>query len=161
MKTDDEQMQGAYLRDFLIAMYSHPAVVGVQLWGFWEGQIFDPVRALYRTDWTEKPNGAAWRELVTEQWRTRAAGRTVPMGIREIGGKGGENLVNWTEGLLSKDFWMLATSKVWHIAVIFAAAFLAMRGIRLLVTRIVAPLAAGRALQILDAPIQPDEVPML
>ena len=54
--------------------------------------------------------------------------------------------MNWTEGLLSKDFWMLATSKAWHIAVIFAAAFLAMRGIRLLVTRIVAPLAAGRAL---------------
>jgi hypothetical protein len=31
---------------------------------------------MFRRDWTEKPNGAAFRRLVNDEWRTRGDGRT-------------------------------------------------------------------------------------
>jgi GH35 family endo-1,4-beta-xylanase len=73
---DDEDVQADYTRDFLIAMFSHPSVVGVQFWGFWENRHWQPQAALYRKDWTEKPNGAAYRTLVKETWHTDASGRS-------------------------------------------------------------------------------------
>ena len=74
--TPDEELQADYTRDFLIACYSHPAVTGFIMWGFWQPRHWKPDAALYRADWSEKPNGALWRDLVLREWRTRAAGRT-------------------------------------------------------------------------------------
>lgn len=76
VNVDDEEIQADYTRDFMIAMFSHPSVVGVQQWGFWEGRHWQPKAALYRKDWTEKPNGAAFRKLVRETWHTDATGAT-------------------------------------------------------------------------------------
>lgn len=76
VNTDDEQAQADYTRDFLIVAFSQPSVVGVQLWGFWAGSDWQPQCALYRKDWTEKPNGAVFRKLVTETWHTDAGGVT-------------------------------------------------------------------------------------
>lgn len=76
VNVDDEEIQADYTRDFMIAMFSHPSVVGVQQWGFWEGRHWQPKAALYRKDWTEKPNGAAYRKLVKETWHTDETGET-------------------------------------------------------------------------------------
>lgn len=76
VNVDDEEIQADYTRDFMIAMFSHPSVVGVQHWGFWEGRHWQPKAALYRKDWTEKPNGAAYRTLVQETWHTDESGVT-------------------------------------------------------------------------------------
>jgi GH35 family endo-1,4-beta-xylanase len=70
----DEQLQADYTRDFLIACYSHPALDGFTIWGFWEGQHWKPAAAMFRKDWSEKPNLQVWRDLVVNQWRTRLAG---------------------------------------------------------------------------------------
>ena len=72
--TDDEQLQADYTRDFLILAYSHPAVVGVQHWGFWEKAHWRPQAALFRADWSEKPAAQVYRSLVLNQWRTRLEG---------------------------------------------------------------------------------------
>lgn len=74
--TDDEQLQADYTRDFLTMVFSHPAVAGFQMWGFWEGAHWRGRAAMFRRDWTEKPNGAAFRRLVNDEWRTRGDGRT-------------------------------------------------------------------------------------
>ncbi len=68
--TDDEELQADYTRDFLTAVFSQPQVLGFQMWGFWEGAHWRPGAAMYRRDWTEKPNGAAYRDLVLNQWWT-------------------------------------------------------------------------------------------
>ena len=72
----DERLQADYLRDFMIAAFSHPAVEGIFMWGFWEGRHWRPTAALYRRDWSIKPNGQAWLDLVQRQWTTDARGRT-------------------------------------------------------------------------------------
>ena len=76
INTPDESLQADYQRDFLIACYSHPAVTGFIMWGFWQPRHWKPDAALFRADWTEKPNAAVWRELVLQRWRTRVAGVT-------------------------------------------------------------------------------------
>jgi endo-1,4-beta-xylanase len=76
VNTADEALQADYTRDFLTMVFSHPAVTGFQMWGFWEGAHWLPRGAMYRRDFSEKPNGEAFRHLVQEVWRTNASGRT-------------------------------------------------------------------------------------
>ncbi len=76
VNTTDLTLQADYTRDFLTASFSHASVVGFQFWGFWETAHWRPTAALYRADWSEKPNGAAYRDLVFNQWWTRATGTT-------------------------------------------------------------------------------------
>ncbi len=76
INTLDEPLQADYTRDFMTMVFSHPAVTGFQVWGFWEGAHWLPRAAMYRRDWSEKPNGETFRRLIHEVWRTSAAGRT-------------------------------------------------------------------------------------
>jgi GH35 family endo-1,4-beta-xylanase len=72
----DEELQADWLRDTLIMAYSHPAYTGVMLWVFWEGAGWKPETALWRTDWSEKPNAKAWRDLIGKTWSTQNSGTT-------------------------------------------------------------------------------------
>jgi GH35 family endo-1,4-beta-xylanase len=74
--TTDEQIQADYTRDFMTAVFSHPKVNGFVMWGFWEGRHWRPHAAMYRKDWSIKPNGLAYRQLVFKQWWTDARGAT-------------------------------------------------------------------------------------
>jgi len=84
----DEQAQADYTRDFTTALFSHPAVTGVLLWGFWEDQHWLPDAALFRRNWEPKPNAVAWSNLVLRTWWTRtnaiadAAGRATLRGFK-------------------------------------------------------------------------------
>jgi GH35 family endo-1,4-beta-xylanase len=71
INSPDEELQADYTRDFLIALYSHPSVTGFTNWGFWQKKHWKPDAAMFRADWTEKPNGKVWRELVRGQWLTQ------------------------------------------------------------------------------------------
>jgi GH35 family endo-1,4-beta-xylanase len=60
----DEALQADYTRDFLTVMFSHPAVDGVLTWGFWEGRHWKPNGAYFRRDWSIRPAGRVWQDLV-------------------------------------------------------------------------------------------------
>lgn len=72
----DEETQADYTRDFMTVLFSHPAVVGFQKWGFWEGSHWRPNAAMYRRNWEPKPNAEAYRDLVFRQWWTNETART-------------------------------------------------------------------------------------
>ncbi len=91
--TDDEELQADYTRDFFILCLSHPSVVGIQVWGFWEKAHWRPNAAMYRTDWSEKPNGKVYRDLVLKQWRTNLAGLTAADGRYAARGFHGDYVV--------------------------------------------------------------------
>lgn len=76
INNSDEMIQAAYTRDFLTAMFAHPAVKGVLTWGFWEGRHWIPKAAMFRRDWSLKSNGQAWIDLVKKQWWTDEQGTT-------------------------------------------------------------------------------------
>lgn len=68
VNTQDEKRQAQFTRDFLTAAFSHPACTGFVFWGFWEGSHWRPDSALFRKDWSEKPNFHAYRDLVFKEW---------------------------------------------------------------------------------------------
>ncbi len=69
-------MQADYTRDFYIAAFSHPAVNGITMWGFWEGRHWIPKAALMTKNWSPKPNYEAYLNLVRKEWWTRETGAT-------------------------------------------------------------------------------------
>jgi endo-1,4-beta-xylanase len=70
--TSDEQAQADYTRDILTAVFAHPDTKGFTIWGFWEATHWRPRGAMFRTDWSRKPNSFVWEQLVTKDWWTRA-----------------------------------------------------------------------------------------
>lgn len=67
---DDRQLQADFMRDYLIAAFSHPNVHGVIIWGFWEKRHWRPQSALFAADWSLRPIGKAWIDMVHKQWQT-------------------------------------------------------------------------------------------
>ena len=82
----DEQLQADFTRDFMTTLFSHPRVKGILMWGFWEGRHWRPNGAMVRKDWSLKPNGEAWIDLVQKQWTTAAQGRSGPDGAFKVRG---------------------------------------------------------------------------
>jgi GH35 family endo-1,4-beta-xylanase len=76
----DEQVQADFTRDFMTTLFSHPAVNGILTWGFWQNAHWRPQAAMFRSDWTIKPNGQAWVDLVHNLWNTETVGTTLSDG---------------------------------------------------------------------------------
>ncbi|MHC4072092.1 MAG: endo-1,4-beta-xylanase [Planctomycetota bacterium] len=82
--TTDEQLQAEYLRDVMTITFSHPAFNSIVMWGFWEGRHWRPNGALWRKDWSIKPCGKMWKELVFETWWTSEQRTTNTSGRCEV-----------------------------------------------------------------------------
>jgi GH35 family endo-1,4-beta-xylanase len=76
----NEQLQADYTRDYLTVMFSHPAVTGVMLSGFWEKAHGLPRAASFRKDSGLSPAAKVWKDLVFKQWWTDMKLRTAADG---------------------------------------------------------------------------------
>jgi GH35 family endo-1,4-beta-xylanase len=99
---DDAKLAGDFTRDFYTTLFSHPAVGGVVMWGFWDGSHWKNNAPLYAKDWSEKPAGRAYRELVLGRWRSAASGRTDEKGAFATRGFHGEYEITVTIGTRKK-----------------------------------------------------------
>lgn len=78
----DENDRAEALEAFFRMAFSHPAVEGIVLWGFWAGSHWrGPDAALVDLDWTVNAAGQRFEALMDEWWSTEAlqtdsAGRT-------------------------------------------------------------------------------------
>lgn len=104
IKTTDEALQADYTRDFITLFFSHPSTVGVQMWGFWAGRHWLPEAALYREDWSEKPNALVWKDLIFNQWTSSFEGKTNGDGQFSARGFYGDYTVTFTQGDVQKTF---------------------------------------------------------
>lgn len=104
VNTTDEEMQADFTRDFVTIFFSHPATVGVQLWGFWAGAHWTPHAAFYTQDWREKPNAVAWKDLIYSDWWNDFDGQTDAQGIFSERGFYGDYEVTVTSGEDSRTF---------------------------------------------------------
>ena len=98
----DEELQADWLRDCLIMAYSHEAYSGFVLWVFWEGAGWRPEAALWKSDWTEKPNAKVWRDLVRGKWLTKAEGQTNAQGAFATRGHKGLYEISLTKDGVTK-----------------------------------------------------------
>jgi GH35 family endo-1,4-beta-xylanase len=83
---ENEGLAAGYTRDFYTTLFSHPAVGGIVMWGFWDGSHWKNNAPLYRRDWSLKPAGEAYRELVKKLWHTDQTLRTDPQGTISLRG---------------------------------------------------------------------------
>ena len=74
----DDKMNAQYTRDFLIATFSHPAVAGFLMWGFWEGAHWRAAEggAIFNRDWTPRLAATAYEDLLFKQWWTKLNGQS-------------------------------------------------------------------------------------
>lgn len=89
-ETTNEALQAAYTRDFLTAMFAHEDIDDILHWGFWEGEHWRPDAALFRNDWSIKPNGQAFLDLVFGDWWTEENLLSQIDGLAEIRGFKGD-----------------------------------------------------------------------
>jgi GH35 family endo-1,4-beta-xylanase len=96
----DDALHAAYLREFLTAVYSHPAVTSFLMWGFWEGAHWLAAQggAMYHKDWTPRPSVAVYEELVLKKWRTNVTLRSNRLGMAKTRAYLGDLMVQATYG---------------------------------------------------------------
>jgi GH35 family endo-1,4-beta-xylanase len=70
LSTDDEELQAMYTRDLMTAVFAQEGFDAFVMWGFWAGAHWRPEAAMYRSDWSIKPNGEEYLDLVFNQWWT-------------------------------------------------------------------------------------------
>ena len=88
--TTNEALQADYTRDFMTAMFAHEGVDSVLHWGFWEDAHWRPNAAMYRSDWSIKPNGQAYLDLVFGEWWTDENLQSKVDGLTSLRGFKGE-----------------------------------------------------------------------
>ena len=96
VNTKNETDQAEYLRDILIAAFSHPAVDSVTFWGFWNGRHWLKTCPLFREDWSRKPGLEVYEKLVMGDWWTRKTVRTGPDGHARLRGFLGDYTLSGT-----------------------------------------------------------------
>ncbi len=106
----DEQVQADYTRDFLTICFSHPAMKGFMIWGFWEGAHWKPSAAMIRRNWSTKPNYDAWNDLIYRQWWTDTRGVTAGDGVFRTRGFLGDYDVEVTIDGVTKTYPLSLTS---------------------------------------------------
>ncbi len=65
-------IQAEYTRDFMTILFSHASVKSLLVWGFWAGRHWKPDAAFFNSDWTIRPHGEVWQDMIYNQWWTPA-----------------------------------------------------------------------------------------
>lgn len=70
----EEELKANEIVDYYKICFSHPAVEGILMWGFWEGANWIPVSSLYKRDWSPTPSAEAYQNLIFKELWTRVSG---------------------------------------------------------------------------------------
>lgn len=81
-----DELAATYLRDFLTMVFSHESTDGFMMWGFWDGAHWHGNAPMFYEDWTLKPAGATFIDLVYNEWWTEESGATNANGIFTLRG---------------------------------------------------------------------------
>lgn len=72
----NDELAANYMRDFLTMVFSHPSTNGFLMWGFWDGAHWHGNAPMFNYDWTLKPAGEMFINLVYDEWWTENSGNT-------------------------------------------------------------------------------------
>ena len=64
--------QGQCFKEFFISSFAHPSVEGFVFWGFWDGRHWFKNGTFFHKDWSPKPALAIYKDLVFNQWHSKA-----------------------------------------------------------------------------------------
>lgn len=104
LKTTDEQLKADYTRDIMTVAFSHPSTSAFMMWGFWDGAHWKDDAPLFYKDWTLKPAGKVWLDLVHKEWWTDEQGQVDNDGDYRTRGFLGDYRITVNAGTLSRTF---------------------------------------------------------
>ena len=81
-----DDLAATYLGDFLTMVFSHPSMNGFLTWGFWDGAHWHSNAPFFYQDWTMKPAGQTFIDLVFNEWWTEDNGVTNASGEFNVRG---------------------------------------------------------------------------
>ncbi len=90
-------IEGDFLRDMIIMAYSHPKMIGFNVWTLWRWSN----AVFYDIYWNEMPAVQYWRELVEDEWNTHTGGGTDAGGELKMRGHRGDYEITVDIGGLS------------------------------------------------------------
>ncbi len=82
-----------FFRDFLTVTFAHPHTEAFLSWGFWDGAHFRESAPFFRRDWSVKPSGQAFFDLVYNDWWTEETITTDANGRATVRGFKGDYLL--------------------------------------------------------------------
>ena len=89
----NEQLEADFFRDFLTVTFAHPHTEAFLSWGFWDGAHFRNNAPFFRGDWSVKPSGQAFFDLVYNDWWTEETVTTDANGRATVRGFKGDYLI--------------------------------------------------------------------
>lgn len=89
-----EDLAADYMRDLLTIAFSHPSMSSFLMWGFWDGAHWKDDAPIFRTDWSLKPSGQAFFDLVFNTWWTQANTTTDVTGASTLRAFHGTHAIN-------------------------------------------------------------------
>lgn len=76
IQSTDRQLQADYLRDYATMIFSQDSISQFVQWGFWENSHWRPEAALFNSDFSLRPHGQVYEDLVFGSWWTDVRGTT-------------------------------------------------------------------------------------
>ncbi|MEQ9382433.1 MAG: endo-1,4-beta-xylanase [Imperialibacter sp.] len=74
MTPAQELQRAKEMADYYRICFAHPAVEGILMWGFWEGNNWIKASSLYKRDWSPTPALETYQNLIFKEWWTKASG---------------------------------------------------------------------------------------
>ena len=94
----DWNLQAEYLRDMMIASFSHPNIKGITFWDFWETSAYTKNNFMFDADWNMRLAGKMYQDLVYNKWWTKETGTTDNNGEFNVRGYYGDYDVSVSVG---------------------------------------------------------------
>jgi GH35 family endo-1,4-beta-xylanase len=98
----DEEVMADYTRDFMTAVFAHPATSGFITWGFWEKRHWIPNAAQWTGAWQLRGHGKVWYDLVFKKWWTSVNTETNRSGVAKVRGFLGDYTIEVRAGSKTK-----------------------------------------------------------
>lgn len=86
LNSGDDVFAAKFMRDILILLFSNEYVDEFIMWGFWDGSHWLNNAPLFYKDWSLKPSGQVYKDLVTNLWWTTKSGVTDDEGVYSFRG---------------------------------------------------------------------------
>lgn len=127
----EQALAAEYLRDYLTAAFSHPAIDSFLVWGFWDGDHWLKNAPFYFADWQMKPAGRVWQELVLNRWWSRYNNQTITS-TSSVRVYKGAHRIDVTSGDFTKSYHVwLTENRTVHLPFVASASVPSLAGVDL------------------------------
>ena len=93
-----ETEQSEFIKQLVSLWFSHPAIKGITMWGFWDGHIWNKGGGIFRADGSPKPAANMLNQLWRVKWNTTITNGKLGLQVNAFNSDAGAEQVVITPG---------------------------------------------------------------